>query len=376
MIKIGLELTPAIEQRTGIGNISFLIAKNILDYFDEENFKFKFIYNFIKNKDRQKYLIYTKKNKNYVIRLPKRIYYNLYKFKIPINYFVGSLDILHITGLTNILSNKKTKVISTIHDIAFKIFSDFYDDKKVKELDQRIKFLKAQSDLIITSSYSTKYDLIKFYNIPENKIKVIYFSINENFKKEKKEEEINIFKRKNELPAKYFLFVGSYDKRKNLKNIIKAFNEFKKYDKKNYYLIIIGKSNLKIQNEIGVNKNVIFADYVEDKDLPYYYYFADALLYCSYYEGFGLPILEAFASNIPVLTTFNSSMKELGGESGIYIKDPDNVEEIKDKLIYLSKLKEEERVKIIESGKERLKKFDIEECIKKIKECYFELLNK
>ncbi|HOK41455.1 MAG TPA: glycosyltransferase family 1 protein [bacterium] len=375
MFKIGIELTPAIEQKTGIGNVSYLIAKNIIKFCEERDFYFKYIYNFIKTKNRKELLLNSEKNKNYIIPLPKRIYYNLYKYKIPINFFVSSLDILHITGLIKISVFKKTKIISTIHDIAFKILADFYDDSFVKELDDRIRYLCDKSIFIITSSFSTKNDLIKFYNVPFKKIKVVYFTEDEIFRKKKENYELENFRKNNKLPEHYFLFVGSLEKRKNLKNIIYAFQKFKKYDIKNFYLIIIGKDNEKIRKEINFDDNIIFTGYVKDADLPYYYHFADGLLYCSYYEGFGLPILEAFSSQIPVITTNNSSMSELAGAAGIYVNEPENINEISEKMLYLANIKNDEKENLLKIEREILKKFEIKECIKKILECYKEIKN-
>jgi glycosyltransferase involved in cell wall biosynthesis len=373
MINVGIELSPSIDKKTGIGTYSYLLCQNLLKH-NEHDIMYKHIYNFVLNKNRQQKFFYKKNNRNYVIRIPKRYYYKLYKFKIPLNLFTGKMDVLHITGLMKLYATKKVKIISTIHDIAFLKVKYLYSQKFIDYFNNVITYIINNSDLLLSSSYSTSKDLIENYKVSEKKIKTVYFDAHESFKKDYDDLEIQEFRSKNRLPHNYFLFVGTLEKRKNLINIIKGFSLFKEKDNLNYFLIIIGKGNINylknVCKEMNVEKYVIFTDYIDSSLMPYYFKCAKFLLYISFYEGFGIPILEAFSLSLPVITTNNSSMKELAADAGIYVTDPSDVNEISSVLKYAVNMSETE----INSIKNRfpviLKKFDFFENSKKIVDIY------
>jgi len=223
---------------------------------------------------------------------------------------------------------------------------------------------------IITVSESTKNDLIKFYNINSNKIKVIYCGIDRTFFTKKKEAKKYI---KNKYNLENFIFtVGSSYPHKNINRLIEAFN---KLNDKNITLAITGKVG-KYQKQMIESyniKNVTFIGYVDFNDLPYFYSAAIAMVYPSLYEGFGLPPLEAMSCDCPVIVSNTSSLPEVCGEAAEYI-NPTDVESIKNGIIKVVYDKEY-RQSLIEKGREQVKKFSWEETVRKILKVLLDLEN-
>lgn len=266
---------------------------------------------------------------------------------IPIENFVGSIDVYHSSDWLQ--PKTLAKKVTTYHDVVPLKYPGWSTPKIVSVHKKRLEIVEKEIDLVIAVSESTKEDLMKLSKIPEEKIKVIYEAAGEQFKTQE-EKEVELFRQKLGLPKDYILAIGGVGERRNLGNIKEA--------AKGLNLVITGET----------------IPWVSDEELPLLYAGARVLLYPSFYEGFGLPIIEAMSCGCPVITSNISSMPEIGGEAAIYV-DPKNTEEIAQKL-KLIMTDQNLRTDLIRKGFENIKRFSWEKCARETAEVYRELVGK
>ena len=218
---------------------------------------------------------------------------------------------------------KADKVVTTFHDFSFEHYKEFHPKERIQYFQQNINKV-LQSDLLITGSYYIKDEIVQRLKIDEKKIKVIYHGINHDIFKKYDDIKIDI-----NLPDRYILSVGSIEPRKNLSTLIKAYNNLSVRYKEDFKLVIVGASgweNSELLKLIDKN-NIIFLSSVSDQLLAYLYNKAYILVYPSFYEGFGLPPIEAMACGCPVITSNTSSMPEICKDFVLYF-DPKSIEEL------------------------------------------------
>ncbi|MGD0523213.1 MAG: glycosyltransferase family 1 protein [Candidatus Microgenomates bacterium] len=235
---------------------------------------------------------------------------------LPIEKLIGDLDVFHSSDWTQPPS--KCRKVTTIHDLAPLVLPKLTDPRISAVHTRRLKWVIREADKIIVPSEATRQDLLKF-NLSENRVVVIPEAAEEIFKPQTA-EEIDLIRKKYQISGNYLLAVG-VGGRKNTDRIIKAFELAKAG--KDLSLILIGHSNFKPQ------RGVKALGYVSESDLVDLYSGASALVYPSIYEGFGLPILQAFACGCPVVTSNLSSMPEAAGEAAVLV-DPYKTDEIKE----------------------------------------------
>lgn len=242
--------------------------------------------------------------------------------------------------------------IVTIHDIAFKRNPQWFSRSFVLLYNFVVPRIAKKAEKIITVSDSSKRELIGAYDIDNVKITIIHNAVNNN----KIIEFINV-KGKYNL-TKYILAVGSIDPRKNLRNLIKAFNLIKNKD---YKLVIVGGISKVFSNsDLGpiLNDNIVFTGYLSDLELASFYSQADVFVYPSLYEGFGIPPLEAMAYGCPTIVSDVNSLREVCEEASFFV-NPNSVSAIAeaiDNVLQNNNLK----LKLIAAGKNQIKKFSWE----------------
>lgn len=255
------------------------------------------------------------------------------------------VDIIHYPYFdffrTTLPLNKKVPTVVTIHDVIPLIFPNHYPPGikgRLKHLVQR--YALKNIDAVITDSNSSKQDINKYLNMPINKIFTVYLSAAEHFRIIKDSKTLIKVKEKYKLPEQFVLYVGSVNWNKNLNNLVKASINA------GVDLVMVGKDfankeNLNhperkefrrfIENFVD-NPKIHVIGFVEDEDLVSIYNLASITLLVSFYEGFGLSILESQACGTPVITSHVSSMPEVAGKGALLI-DPENVEEINKAII-------------------------------------------
>ncbi len=223
------------------------------------------------------------------------------------------------------------------------------------------KWSLRRADKIIAVSRSTKDEVVKLFGINPEKVKPIYHG----FKRICLLPEVSV-----DVPEKFFFFAGTIKERKNVMNIVKAFQSFKQDKPDTTYKLVIGgkkqgpyyKSIVDYINTYGFSDSVLFLDHINDNQLSYVYKRAEALIFPSLIEGTGNPILEAMDCGIPVITSNIFGPAELGDEGSAVLIDPYKFEEIKDAMVKISSDKSF-RDSLIKRGFEQVKKFKWENAV-------------
>lgn len=213
---------------------------------------------------------------------------------------------------------------------------------------------------IATVSEYSKSDIVKLYGVDKNKIDVVYNGANENFRPLDEKTQLETRQKFTE-GAPYFLFVGSLHPRKNIARMLPAFDIFKASDSQGVKLMIVGEKKWwteEIENAYKSMKfkdEVVFAGRLNAHDLHRVIASALATSYVSYFEGFGIPIVESFSCDVPVITSNVTSMPEVAGDAALLV-DPFSVESIANAYKKMAG-DEKLRASLVEKGRERRKMF-------------------
>jgi glycosyltransferase involved in cell wall biosynthesis len=247
-------------------------------------------------------------------------------------------DIYHGLSQELPLGINKTgiKSVVTMHDAIFMRFPNLYPRAYRTVFIQKNNYACRVADRIIAISEQTKRDLMEFFDADEQKISVIYQGCNLRFRQPVLTETKLVVKRKYQLPDDFLLTVGAIEKRKNAALIIEALYRFRL----KIPLIIIGQTSpylkelLSMIKKYRMEKQVFFIHSVDPADLPAIYSLAGLFIYPSIFEGFGIPILEALCSGIPVIASTGSCLEESGGPFSRYI-NPKDADELGEAMTHL-----------------------------------------
>jgi glycosyltransferase involved in cell wall biosynthesis len=282
---------------------------------------------------------------------------------LPVFLRKEKVDLVHYTkNLGAFLTPCKT--IITIHDLTTLILKETHS--AIDVLYWRIvePFMIQQADEIIAVSHETKWDIIKMYQVPENKITVIHWAPSESFRILDDVALINKVRVKYGLPVEFILFVGILAKKKNLSTLIRSFALLKRDSRLPHKLVIVGRKYqqssdrhvLSLVRELDLENEVIFTGLVPDADLPALYNASDLFVIPSLHEGFGIVCLEAMACGVPVVASRTGALPEVVGEAGILVEDPTDKEQLAQaigQVLWDTDLRKE----LIAKGSERARMF-------------------
>ncbi|MFA6227988.1 MAG: glycosyltransferase family 1 protein [Patescibacteria group bacterium] len=232
----------------------------------------------------------------------------------------GGAEAFFAPNLNFISVSASCRLIVAVHDLSFLVYPEFFTLRQQwwHKLILASGVLN-RADAIIADSENTKQDLIDLLAVPAEKIKTVYLGAGEEYRQEIPAEELKAIKEKYNLPDKFLLFVSSLEPRKNLAGVLRGLDKLPESR-----LVIAGAGGWKNQQELKAiksNERIKMIGYVPEADKPALYRLARALVYPSFYEGFGLPILEAMASGCPVIAGNNSSQGEVLADCGLLV-DP------------------------------------------------------
>lgn len=355
MIKIGVDGNEAnVEKRVGVS----VYALNILKYFcniAKQEIQFDIYLKRLPLTDlprENKYFKYKTIPGNFLwsqISLPLFLYQhkNIDVYFSPAHYLPGFCPVPQVV---------------TIHDVAYLYYPEDFTKKDLWQLKNWTAFSIKKAKQIIAVSKTTKKDIVKNYDVDENKVTVVYNGFEKQISQNShlRQGFGGQGKIKN-----FILFVGTIQPRKNLEVLIDAFDKFTQTNN-DFKLVIVGKKGWLYKDifekvkTMKLEDKIIFTDHVTDEDLIWYYKNAFCLTLPSIYEGFGIPVLEAMSYDCPVIASFSSSLPEIGGEASLYF-DPKNSDDLLEKLESLQN-NNELRKQLISKGQQRIKDFSWEKC--------------
>lgn len=334
-MNIGFDAKRAFHNNTGLGHYSRTLIRLLAYYYPEHEY---FLFNPKKSSR------YNLKGNNLHEIVPTRFPDTLMRAVwrsswIKKDLIKTKIDVYH--GLSHEIpfGIKKTgiKTVVTIHDLIPERYPGQYNPIDVKIYRRKFLYACQQADKIIAISDQTRQDIMEFYKIPGEKIEICYQSCSPVFSVMVNEVEKKRISGKYDLPPEFFLSVGSIVERKNLLNVCKAF--FLLRNELDIPLVVIGdggKYKQQVKDFIlqhDLEKKIIFLSenknrnsdpgFLSTDDLAVIYQLAIAMIYPSFFEGFGLPVLEALCSRLPVITSNVSCLPEVGGPGSYYV-DPNS----------------------------------------------------
>jgi glycosyltransferase involved in cell wall biosynthesis len=326
-MNIGFEAKRIFANYTGLGNYARFVVSALSDHFPSDE-----------------YYLYTPKvvhhpevepiirRSNIHVIEPRggyRAFTSLWRsWGVSFNETTKNLNVFH--GLSQELPVNlplRVKKVVTVHDIIFLRYPQFYHAVDVSIYKAKVIRACKSADVVIAISEQTKEDLINILNVDPEKINVIYQGCHPNFKRKIEYTEINQVKLKYKLPDRYILNVGTIEERKNLLVLIEALGKIPKGDR--LPLVVVGRQTpyyeriVSAIERLDLQSDVSFITDASFQDFPAIYHGALLFVYPSLFEGFGIPLLEAIESEVPVITSVGSCFSEAAGPASYYV-DPKN----------------------------------------------------
>jgi len=273
-----------------------------------------------------------------------------------------------------------SKTVVTIHDCIHLMFPEYLRNRLGYAYARTSLYTAAhKADRIFTVSEQSKRDILKFFNVPPEKIVVTPNAIDDRFSTPPSEEHVINTRERYQLSHSYLLYVGNIKPHKNLERLIEAFHLVRAQGRSELELIIIGDEISKLQSlrravhKYDMHRYVRFLGYVPDKTLAVLYRLASVFVFPSLYEGFGLPPLEAMASGTPVVTSNLSSLPEVVGDAAVLV-DPYSAESIAEGILTVLR-STHLRGELSKRGLERVKAFSWARSVQRVREVYGEVLS-
>lgn len=359
-MRIGFDLRPFLKEETGVG----IYFKNLLlslSQIDQNNTYFLFSAS-LKDRFPSSKVPPFSERRFVDFPLPVKLMNFLWNKLTwpPLDYFFGqSLDLTHSPSPL-ILPTRGKKVV-TVHDLFFMDFPHLVNWETRRHFRKKIAVSLLKADGIITVSQFTRNQLLGKVALDERKVRVIYHGLNPLFRSEISPEEIEEARVKFSLPSIFILFVGGLEPRKNLLNLIQALRIIHTKHEK-VPLVIAGPKGFHLKKlerkirENGLDSWVKMIGYVPVEELRIVYRLATVFAFPSFCEGFGLPLLEAMASDLPIAASRASAIPEVAQDAALYF-NPEEPEDMADKLILILKDKGL-RQSLKAKGKRRVMDFD------------------
>lgn len=358
-MRIGFDVSALVKEAAGIGQWIIHTLKNIMEIDKEQ-------------KSGHEFYLFTYDDLKAPLQLPENwhmVYYggpnkkqirylthaHKYIKQYRIDVFVGTRHYLP-------LFKGKTKYVGVVHDLIPLYMPELFTKEHKLRFKIFTEICRYKADSIIAVSEATKKDVLKYMHFPEDKVAVVYEGANPLFTSLKDEEGISQTMQKYKIDSDYVLCLSTVEPRKNMLRTIQAYEQCILEARLPYKLVIVGGRGWNngpiydyVQQSDALKQHVIFTGYVEDVEVKHIYANASLFIYASLCEGFGLPVLEAMQSGIPVITSNLSSMPEVAGDACELI-DPYDIDQLKSAIVRVLSSKETQE-RMIQAGLEQAKKF-------------------
>jgi len=362
-MKIGIDIRSLMDQnRSGVGEYTYNMLENIFQ-LDRDNQYFLFYNSFVDIKADLPDWNYP--NVRFVAsRWPNKVFNFCQKFlKYPkLDNLCGGVDVFWLPNWHFAALSEKCKTIVTIHDLSYTRYPEFLSfRRRLWHFFLNIPKLLKQTDKIIAVSKSTQNDLVELFGIEKNKVAQIYSGVKA--VSQISNDNIEKVKIKFKIKKDYIFSIGTLEPRKNVEGIILAYNKLRKDNPRlDVELVIAGgkgwryKGIYRLAKESEFSSQIKFINFISVTEKEILYSSAQVFVYPSFYEGFGIPPLEAMSCGCPVITSLNSSLSEIVGDAGLLV-DVYNLADLSmamKQILVDKKLKE----RLVENGLKRVKDFD------------------
>lgn len=357
-MKIGIDARPLISDNpTGVG----VYLANIMEYIalnDTEN----------------NYILYTNISLSSKYSFPKNITVKIIKGKVgtlwlrymlPKQIKIDAIDVFW--GTQHILPRKVDGIryVLTVHDLALLVNPRW--GSCINGIMQNVfaRMSIKNADRIIAVSNSTKSDIVRICHFSENKVSVVYEGVEYNHLEQTVND--NSVLSKFNIEKKYYLYLGTLEPRKNIDTIVRAFELIASFDD-NVILVLAGGMGWKFKHTLKYIKNspykerIIFTGYVSESEKEALLKNCICFLFPSHYEGFGIPVLEAFAMSAFVITSSGSSLPEVGGDAAFYVESENDAEALSKIMYYVQTMTGTEKMDRIQKGLDQVSRFKWSEC--------------
>jgi len=371
-MRIGIDISPITAHRTGVGNYCFHLLQHLLALQIDCQFT-----GFSSGSARVDLGPLKAQISHRRIPLPTRLLYMIWNATShpKMDRFLGGVDVYHATNFF-VPPVKTARRVLTIHDLSFLVMPENSSPAIVGFFSRDIRKFAAEADAILTYSESTKNDTVRLLGVDPEKIVVAPISVDPVLKPVPQDAALNRLKQHYRIERPFFLFVGALEPRKNVASIVRAFAQLAgtfPHD-----LVLVGPDGWKTADifksieQSGVADRIIRPGFVPAEDLGAFYSAAAALLFPTRYEGFGLPLLEAMTCGCPIVTSDNSSVREVAADAALYAPCND-IEAI---AAAARRLLEEPSTRdaMIRRGHDQAQKFSWEQCAQTTFNVYKSLL--
>ncbi len=327
-MRIGFDAKKLVSNFTGIGNYSRGVVNALSTYFPKNNYLL-----FAPVPGNNRVMQGLTASSAISVVCPSKLYGGRLgrewwrRYGIVSSISGNQIDLFH--GLSNELpwgiKQAGCKTVVTIHDLIFLRHPETYSWADRNLLTWKTKYACQQADCIIACSQQTADDLVTFYHLPEEKIRVVYQSCSTIFSQAVDGMQIQALRARYHLPDKYLLCVGTIEERKNQVILLHALARLP-----HHHLVLVGKRTAyqdKVERtitELGLEGRVHILNGIPTNELPALYQGCSLFLYLSWYEGFGIPVLEAMNSRVPIIAATGSCLEEVGGEACLYCSPHDS----------------------------------------------------
>ncbi len=301
-----------------------------------------------------------------------RLWYRL-RLPLPVQWVTGELDLFHSPDFVLPPVNGRIPTLLTVHDLSFIHFPHVFPERLVNYLNQVVPWSIGRASHILADSEATRNDLLSIWQVPPEKVTVLYSGVHGRFQPVDDVGQITAVRQKYSLHNwPYILSVGTLQPRKNYQMLIRAFAPLA--DKLPHHLVISGGKGWLYDEMLaevarqGLTGRVHFIGFVADADLPTLYSEADLFVFPSLYEGFGLPLLEAMGCGTAVITSNSSSLPEVAGDAAHQLPPQDQVawSEAMDTLLSDSS----QRSQMVQAGFEQVRRFSWQESAHQLLKIY------
>jgi glycosyltransferase involved in cell wall biosynthesis len=332
-VRIGIDYTSAVRQGGGIGRYTRNLIRSLADLDSDNEYRLfvaggwgegdglgawpaRFAVRAVPLSDRALHILWQR------LRLP-----------VPVQAVTGRLDLFHSPDFV-LPPTGSTPSVLTVHDLSFLRVPECFVPGFCEYLMDAVSRAVRRAEHILADSQSTCKDLVELMGVDRERVTVLYPGVEARFKPVRDPAILARIRRRYRLPDRFVLGLGTLQPRKNFSGLIRAFGQLLSSgvagaEAADLRLVIAGgegwmyEDTLLLADRLGFGDRVVFTGFVDDADLPVLYNLATLFAFPSWYEGFGLPVLEAMACGTPVISANNSSLPEVVGEAGLLVDAAD-----------------------------------------------------